>query len=249
MIYELWMEDENGYICTDADALVQCQVLQGGKILSLDNGDPKDLSSSLKHERRMFSGKIQTIIRVEENAELVKIQWNCSEIGLIKTESYIPQKKTGLKRVELCSGGMEIKNFRKWPDTQELMSINQRYDFNDMNTSEPVDLRKCQRMMGDGYEIYTNTIVIPKFDENKELFLRWKNFKGSIRVRIFHEKDCWPNPTPETFLDKQIVLENKEEKDTMISLKGFSANEKVHMILQVKKDGLFSVKGIFYHVQ
>ena len=77
----------------------------------------------------MFSGKIQTIIRVEENAELVKIQWNCSEIGLIKTESYIPQKKTGLKRVELCSGGMEIKNFRKWPDTQELMSINQRYDF------------------------------------------------------------------------------------------------------------------------
>ena len=63
------------------------------------------------------------------------------------------------------------------------------------------------------------------------------------------EKDCWPNPTPETFLDKQIVLENKEEKDTMISLKGFSANEKVHMILQVKKDGLFSVKGIFYHVQ
>ena len=60
-------------------------------------------------------------------------------------------------------------------------------------------------MMGDGYEIYTNTIVIPKFDENKELFLRWKNFKGSIRVRIFHEKDCWPNPTPETFLDKQIV--------------------------------------------
>ena len=43
---------------------------------------------------------------------------------------------------------MEIKNFRKWPDTQELMSINQRYDFNDMNTSEPVDLRKCQRIMG-----------------------------------------------------------------------------------------------------
>lgn len=249
LIYELWMEDENGYICTDADALVQCQVLQGGKILSLDNGDPKDLSSSLKHERRMFSGKMQTIIRVEENAELVETQWNCSEIGLIKTESYIPQKKTGLKRVELCSGGMEIKNFRKWPDTQELMSINQRYDFNDMNTSEPVDLRKCQRMMGDGYEIYTNTIVIPKFDENKELFLKWKNFKGSIRVRIFHEKDCWPNPTPETFLDKQIVLENKEEKDTMISLRGFSANEKVHMILQVKKDGLFSVKGIFYHVQ
>ena len=65
---------------------------------------------------------------------------------------------------------MEIKNFRKWPDTQELMSINQRYDFNDMNTSEPVDLRKCQRMMGDGYEIYTNTIVIPKFDENKNYF-------------------------------------------------------------------------------
>ena len=41
--------------------------------------------------------------------------------------------------------------------------------------------------------------------------------------------------TPETFLDKQIVMENKEEKDTMISLKGFSANEKVHMILQVQK--------------
>lgn len=245
-IFEVYFTDRDGHLCTDADALITCEVSCGGKILSHDSGDPKDKSSSLSHARKMFSGRIQTIVGVEEGTEQIEIKWCCPEYQMEKHITFHPQQSTPIARLELCENNLQIKNFRKWPDTLEASAIDASYSFHDMNTSEPFDICRYRASNKEGYEIFTCAIVIPKVCEEQELYLCWKSLCGNVKIRVFHDHDCWPNPTPDRFIDMQKAMNLSEPTDYFLKLDGFHANEKANIILQVEKDGRFRTEGVFY---
>ncbi len=243
------LADANSYELTDSDAKITCDVLRGGSLLSLDSGDPKDTSSSFATERKLFSGKLQAIVKVDEFASDVMVNFSCKQYQLKKSIHLTPKKAVATHRLAVFESGLELREFRKWPDALEKNAIDATYNFHDMNTSEPAIMHHCRGEQGEGYEIYTGKTVIPMISNKKTIYLKFENLVGDVEIRVFHDHDCWPNPVPAEYLDKKehFILEKK--MDCIIELEGFHAKEKVNIILLVKRDGKFALDRILYSVK
>lgn len=249
LVVEIDFTDKNGYVLTDASEAIECIVEEGGNLVSLDSGDPKDTSSSLAKIRKMFSGKLQAIIRVNEGSDNVKVTFKCIDNGLTKVINYTPKNVERIPRLSACKGYLEIKSFRKWPDTKNEDAINLEYNFHDMNTSEPIDIKNYHGVNSCGYEIFTGTTIVPKVTDGKQIYLQWKGISGDVKIRVFHDTQCWPNPTPEVFMDLQERVESDKKIDYLFKLDGFGGKEKVKIIMQVKNDGKFALDNVVYIVK
>lgn len=69
-----YVVDENGIKCPNADNLIYYEISGSGKILSLDNGDRVDHSSSKGKRRRVYRGEGLAIIAAEGDSEKIVLK-------------------------------------------------------------------------------------------------------------------------------------------------------------------------------
>ncbi len=243
---EAHLVDEAGHPLTHAADRIHFEVSEGAEILMVCSGDPKDHEPAQQTHKKLFGGKVATIIKVKENTKEITLTASAPELNLTTTITLTPEQGEKVARVPVCESLMEMKEFRIWPVVESRDAIDGTYNFNDMNTSQPVAIKNYQGETGTGYDLYTGKTVMTKGAQGKEMGLLLEGVKGQLTLRVFHDENCWPHPTPEAFKNIYTEINCEEKENHFIPLQGFGGNEKVNMIMVVAKEKAFEVERMYF---
>ncbi|MFI3237063.1 MAG: glycoside hydrolase family 2 TIM barrel-domain containing protein [Lachnospiraceae bacterium] len=238
--------DVDGYPMHAASDIITFEVDDAGTILCVDAGDPKvhGMTSC------MFGGKIKAIIKVAEGATSMTVKVNAPELGLSEVVTVVPSVVEATARVAVCQSMLEVREFRIWPTTMDEKAVDASYRFSDMNTSQPITMKEyVGEAAKEGYDVYTAKTLVPKIPTEKTPYLEFHGMTGKVTVKVFHDEDCWPNPTPDEFKTLYATVDSTDKTDCLVPLVGFSANEKVNMVLHTENDGNFSLEYVHFIVK
>ncbi len=222
---------------------------ESGEVLAVSNGDPMDLENAKLPHKRMFGGEVQCIVRIKEGVNYCKVTVLAPEFNLEEVITITPRYSKPIKRAEICKSPLSIQDFRIFPVTNDENAHTIDYNFGDMNSSQPTELSQCNGDGNKGYTVIIGKTVAPKFPEEKELSLRFSNVKGKMKIRVFHDKNCWPNPTPDEFKDFVTTCDNESANDVIIPLEGFSADEKINFVICADNSSEFSFETAEFTLQ
>ena len=141
---------------------------------------------------------------------------------------------------------MEISNVRDWPKEYWEEAIREDFDWNDMNTGQPVAMKGYQGV--NGGRVFTSRLLVPGAASGQTPVICFRKIRGKGRARIFHDKNCWPNPEPKEFLTVCKEFNCGDTENVKIPLLGFCKNEKVNMVLQMENEEGFFIGGIEWTV-
>lgn len=244
-LVECSLIDVSGVRIPDADAFVHFSVRGQGKLLTVDSGDPKDHGHA-RCGRRMFSGKLQAAVKASEKSHEILLSAEASELGLKTSVVLYPTQGRQISRVPLCRSVMEISNVREWPKEYWEEAIREDFDWNDMNTGQPVAMKGYQGV--NGGRVFTSRLLVPGAASGQTPVICFRKIRGKGRARIFHDKNCWPNPEPKEFLTVCKEFNCGDTENVKIPLLGFCKNEKVNMVLQMENEEGFFIGGIEWTV-
>ncbi len=219
------------------------------EILAVSNGDPLDHENAKRFDKKFFSGKIQVIARVKEGVGKCKIIVRIPELELSEELVVYPEKCEKIPRVEKCESPLILTAFRRFSDTNDEDVLTKNYNFDDMNTSQPVALAECKTVSNSKkYSVIIGKTVAPNFPVDKELSIVFNKIKGNLHFRIYHDRHCWPNPTPNKFMDIISHSSNDSEK-FFVKLDGFSANEKINIVICAENNSEFELNSAEFFVE
>ena len=243
---EAYLVDEDGNSLRQATDRIHFEVSEGAEILMVCSGDSKDHEPAKQTHKKLFGGKVATIIKVKEGTQSIQLTASAPALNLQTSVALYPEVGEQVPRVPLCESLMEMKEFRLWPSVAGTEAIDATYNFDDMNTSQPVTMKNYQGECGEGYDVYTGKTVMPKGSKDKAMGIVLQGVKGHFTLRIFHDANCWPHPTPEVFKNTYTTVNATEKQKCYIPLVGFGGNEKVNMIFVIEKDGTFEVERLYF---
>lgn len=246
VVLEVNLEDVNKNPLRDSNEEITFEVIGGNKLLTVDAADSRVNFNDSVFAKRMFGGKIHAYIKVEEGSSAFNVVVKAPNLNLEKTIEITPENVPVLERVEIAQSVMAISDFRIWPETNDPKAYDAKYNFADMNTSEPINLRNYSHKKGDGYVVFTGKTIIPKIPSDRLICMNFGKLSGEVAIKIFHDKNCWPNPTPDEFKTYYKFANNNEKADEVVEIPGFGANEKVQIVIQAKKDCDFNLDYVSF---
>ncbi len=244
-VIEVSVLDEKGNIKHTCDEKILFDICENGQILCTDGGDPKCYVNATN----MFNGKIIAIVKVKEGAQKVEVCVNAPNLNVSEKVIIKPVSTKQINRVEVCKNLLEIPQFRRWPKTNDANAIDDVYEFTDMNTSEPVIIKNYSYDTFSGYMAYTSKTLVPEMPKGKKLLMRFSDITGEVKIKIFHDTNCWPQPTPDEFLTVYHNLNSASAGDSEIELKGFGASEKVNIVLLVNGKKPFGIGNVTFEIK
>ena len=239
VIINAYCTDENGNFVPNATNRVKFTCDENAEIIAVSGGDPINHEDPKAFDKEMFGGRVQAILRVKEKAKTVTIT-AIADGGLDSDiEVKIQDVKTPLK-LEASKKKLSISTFRYWNDIHDSVNaVDKQYNFDDMNSSQPISLPLSQKPEGNGFNVLTAKTVMPLCDDT--LSIKFDNICGKGKIKVFHDGNCWPHPEPKEFITivKDFDFSNKTE--FVVPLKKFSANEKVNMVVVFDKSSDFNL--------
>ena len=248
VIFKMWFEDEAGHWVPYSNQRIGVEVLDStqAEILCVENADALDHETPKAHNKKMLNGLVQAVVRIKEGAKQVGIKvkvegLNDEQIKVIEVEQVAP-----IPRLKSSNKNLSIETLRLWQTCDGFEDLEKELRFDDMNSSEPISLENYVPKQ-EGYLLFSAKTVVPECLE--EMSLVFKKMRGDVAIKIFHETNCWPHPTPQVFrtIVEKYTLE--EATDIRIPLKGFSANEQVKLVMVASDERIFGLNEIYYTVE
>ncbi len=246
-ILRVYAKDSEGRFVPTANHELSVSVDENSaEILSVSSGDPLDHTNAKATTKKMFNGLMQIIVRAKEGAKEINLTVNVADLG--EQKLVIPVTKVDkLNKLEAGELDLSIEQLRMWFNADSLADVDKVYNFADMNTSEPINLKTFNPRKEDKFFVITGKSVMLECD--RKMGLKLEGLKGECIIKIEHDKNCWPNPTPDEFITISKELNCGEKQDIEIPLEGFSASEKFNFVISIKNDGSFELNNILFTVK
>jgi beta-galactosidase len=248
-IFELGMKDCDGNKCYTANNRIEVSKIAGGRILALSNGDPLDGENARNAHRRLFNGSMQLIFGIDKGVEELSFTLADKNNGFKKDYKFKVNYSDPPLEVATCNSSLEIKGFRKWPNAKNKKAIDLNYNFSDMNSSIPIELSNIVNENNSDFTVLTSSTITPNYPEDKQLFIKISKSNILGTIKIFHEKNCWPNPEPKEFLTFKQDLSSNKNEDLFIDLKGVACNEQLNIVMIIDNKVQFDIKNISYVIK
>ncbi len=216
------------------------------EILSVSNGDVLDHTNAKATTKKLFNGFMQIIVRAKEGSKEIKLSVNIPELGGEQIISIPVIEADKLLKLEAGELDLSIEQLRMWFGAESLADVDKKYNFADMNTSEPINLKTFTPRKEDKFFVITGKSVMLECD--RKMGIKLEGVKGECVIRIDHDTNCWPNPTPPEFMTIRKEINCSTAEDIEIPLNGFSASEKFNFVIAVKNDGNFELNNILFTV-
>ncbi len=246
-VFTVHLEDKDGNIVPDANHSVKATLVDAtqGEILALSNGDPMDHSDPRATEKKLFSGYLQVIARVAEGASAIQLKVECAELGLCSDITVPVTAVPTIARVENSNRNLSIDSFRAWFNCAGFADVDKEYNFDDMNTSEPITFSTYKPDSNQDYLLFTAKSVTPECEKNVGVV--FAGLKGEYTIKIFHDPQTWPHPTPDEFLTVLKEGTHNADSDLCIPLEGFMANEKIKIIV-IQKNTTGMLQDVHFQI-
>ncbi len=248
-IFKMWCEDEDGVWVPGVNERVHVACIDDaqGELLCVENADALDHESPKASNRKMLNGLVQAVVRIKEGAKQVGIRVSMPTLGL-ETEKVLEVEQTeAMPRLLSSDKSLSVETVRVWQHCDGFEVMEQELRFDDMNSSEPITLGIYRPTTQEAHLLFTAKTIIPECTE--EMTLVFKGLSGHVQIKVQHETDCWPHPTPDTFQTIMQEINQAEPQDFKVSLKGFSANEKVKMVIVAENNADFGLDEIYYTIE
>ncbi len=248
-IFKVSLQDANGQWIPDAAELLAVSLLDEaqGEILAVSGGDPLDHSNARNKTKKMFSGLLQVIVRAKAGAQALTLVVQSKDSALSASYTLPLVQAAAIPSVASSARNLSVDSFRAWVSCTGLADVANEYNFDDMNTSEPVVLSGYQPAEALPYLLFTAKAVMPECDKQMELV--FAGLKGEYAIRVFHDRNAWPHPDPAEFLDVQKTGNNTQAEDYHLLLTGFGANEKIKIVIAQKNQDAAIVDTYFNVVE
>lgn len=239
--------DEDGNIVPDSKLLYNIKLDDNTKLLGASNGNAYDQTPVRSLEQNVYCAFSQIIVKQLDAAKPISVTIT-SEFGEVSLSENV-QGEEVFNREPAVSEKMQLKGFRMWPLTAEKPDVKKLVDYDDMNTSIPVDLGSedlSEMINGNGYVMYSLVINIPDYSGEKEIKIIFGNVKGETEVFVQHDANYWPSPEPRKYSDSFASKSCNDEKFEIV-LKDFYKEEKILVnIVNRYEDNKCGFKGDIY---
>ncbi|MFI3206087.1 MAG: glycoside hydrolase family 2 TIM barrel-domain containing protein [Clostridia bacterium] len=230
VIVNAYVTDENADMIPTAEHRVHFVCDENAEIIAVSAGDPLCHEDPRTNDKKMFGGRVQVILRVKEGAKSVKVMAETKEISLSAEIEIAVSEKNPPEKLAVSYRKLSIGTFRIWDKTaQNSEAVDAKYNFDDMNSSQPITLPHTGEKSSDEYKILTAKTVMPICES--KLSLRFTALEGSGKIKIFHDDNCWPHPTPDEFISNIYEFSFDEKTDYTINLEKFASNEKFNLVI------------------
>ena len=243
MIADAYFVDKQGIWVPTANQRIEF-TCEGGQLLCVSGGDVYDHEDPKENNKKMFNGRVQAVFRVEEGATKLSIGATCGELALETSIECLVKNEKRITRLPICNQKLSVNTFRIWPIQESIDAVTIDYNFADMNTNQSIKLPQLLEGGISGASIFTASTIIPLCKHS--LALMFVGLKGVGKIRIYHEKDCWPNPEPKEYIDNIISFEHCEKKNLAINLNRFGSNEKVKLIISICNEFEFALEDVVF---
>ncbi len=225
--------DNNIVPTANDEVLISLSDNVSAEILAVSNGDPMDQSAG-RGINKLFNGYLQVVVRVNTDAEQITLNVDMTNKGISAHYDLPIVQVESVPTVQSSSRALAIDMVRAWSGCSGFDDINKVYNFDDMNTSEPVTLGTYKS--NEEFLLFTAKAVMPECNKKMDIVL--VGIKGEYTIRVFHDtNNVWPHPSPQKVMDiKKSGIVNEKE-DLHVPLNGFHSNEKIKVMLLMKNEG------------
>lgn len=160
------VRDENGVPCPLADNKLFFEIEGDATLLGVGNGDPNSHESEIKPERKLYYGLCQAIIRVNHNAQFVKIKVHGDEL---EEKVFVPVIENSKETNYIYSVvNNYITKLEATAPSEEWIDPLMKIDIDDMNTFLPLEIEDdCfQRDYRYGWKLYRIFLKLPQSGDN-----------------------------------------------------------------------------------
>lgn len=235
-IFTVHLTDDKGNTLHQANFETDVSLLNDQcEILSVSSGDPMDHTHSRGTSKKLFGGLLQIIVKAKEGGKEISFKVDCKEAGLSETFTMPVVQVPPIDRVKHSNRNLSIDTFRTWFGCTGYGDMEKEYNFDDMNTSEPIAFATYTPQDSQPFMLYTTKYTMPIC--SLPMGLTIAGLTGPCKVKVFHDRQPNMHYTPKEFLTVEQEFDNIGES-TIVPLPNFLAYEKIKIMIMHENTGV-----------